>query len=275
MLEWRVASRLTIVGTPIGNLEDLTLRAKRVLSEADVIFCEDTRETAKLLARYGVRKPTSSLHKFSVARKLGAVIARLEAGEKVCYVTDSGMPGIADPGCDVARRLLDAGYGVEVVPGVSALTTAVTFCPFVESGFVFAGFLPRKPSEMKKRLGACLDTGLPVVFFESPARIGALIANLAAVLPSKRRAMLARELTKKFEEVTIFPLGEPPNPLPERGEMVLIVEGGEPSGAAKGRSADEAAAFLDGLGLSARDTASVLAYFLGAGKSEMKRKVYK
>lgn len=270
-----MASRLTIVGTPIGNLEDLTLRAKRVLSEADAIFCEDTRRTAKLLARYSINKPMSSLHKFSVARKIGSVIARLDAGERVCYVTDSGMPGIADPGCDVVRRLLDVGYGVDVVPGVSALTTAVAYCPFVEAGFVFAGFLPRKQSELKRHIAACLSPGLPVVFFESPARIEALVSNIASVAGSKRRVMVARELTKKFEEVTIFPLGEPPSPLPVRGEMVVVVEGGEPSAKAMERSADEAAAFLHGLGLTPRDTASALAYFLGAGKSEMKRKVYK
>ncbi len=190
---------LYLVGTPIGNLEDITLRALATLKSVQVILAEDTRHTRRLLDRHGIATPLVSCHKFNEAARLESVLARIQAGEAVALVTDSGMPCVSDPGARVVAGCRRAGLPVTVVPGPSAVTAAAALCGWVESAFCFEGFLSHKSAARKRRLAELAGCAVPVILFESPYRLFKLLDEIEEVL-GPRPVFVGRELTKHFEE---------------------------------------------------------------------------
>ncbi|NCD22004.1 MAG: 16S rRNA (cytidine(1402)-2'-O)-methyltransferase [Spartobacteria bacterium] len=196
-----LAAGLYLVGTPIGNLEDVTLRALRVLRSATHILAEDTRRTRLLLDRHGIRTPMISCHKFNERARAEEILGRIRAGEALALVTDAGMPGISDPGARAAAAVRAAGLPVAVVPGPCALSAAVALCGQTESrGFLFEGFLDHKTAARRRRLLELAEFPVPVVFYESTHRILKLLDEVEQELGSERKLFIARELTKKFEE---------------------------------------------------------------------------
>jgi 16S rRNA (cytidine1402-2'-O)-methyltransferase len=192
-------STLYLVATPIGNLEDITLRALRTLRECDVVAAEDTRRTGQLLRHFEISKPLLSYFQFNEAKRSEEIIERLRRGEKVALVTDAGTPGISDPGERVVRAAVSAGLRVESVPGACALVAALTASGLATDEFHFIGFLPHKSGQRRNRLEAARALPGTLVLYESPYRIEKLLGELAEVMPD-RHVVLARELTKKFEE---------------------------------------------------------------------------
>jgi len=193
---------LYIVGTPIGNLGDLSYRALDTLREVDLIVAEDTRHTRRLTARYEISTPLQSCHKFNEMQRAEQIIDRIRQGQAVAMVTDSGMPGISDPGSRVVLLCREAGVPVTAVPGPAAVTTAVALSGYGEKGFIFAGFLPHKSGGRRRDLEKWKDADLPLVLYESPYRLMKLMDELEAVLGAGCRIFVGRELTKKFEECT-------------------------------------------------------------------------
>ncbi len=192
---------LYLVGTPIGNLEDITLRALRILRDATHILAEDTRHTRRLLDRHGLRTPMISCHKFNERARINEILGRLRAGEALALVTDAGMPGLSDPGARAAAAVREAGLPVTVIPGPSALTAALALCGATEGrGFLFDGFLDHKTAARRRRLRELASFPAPVVFYESTHRILKLLDEVEKELGPERRLFIARELTKKFEE---------------------------------------------------------------------------
>ena len=192
---------LYVVGTPIGNLGDVSARALETLRDADVIMAEDTRHTRRLTARYEISTRIVSCHKFNEARRATEILERIRNGEAVALVTDSGMPGVSDPGSRVAARCREAGAFVTAVPGPTAVATAIALSGWGEGGFVFAGFLPHKSGGRKRELERWGDVPVPVAFYESPYRLLKLMDEIAAHLSPERVVFVARELTKRFEEL--------------------------------------------------------------------------
>ena len=192
-------STLYLVATPIGNLEDITLRALRILRECDVVAAEDTRRTGQLLSYFGISKPLLSYFRFNEARRGEEILQRLARGEKVSLVTDAGTPGISDPGERVVQAAITAGFRVESVPGPCALVAALTASGLPTEEFHFVGFLPVKSGQRRKQLEALRAVPGTLAFYESPYRIDKLLGELHDLYPAAR-VVLARELTKKFEE---------------------------------------------------------------------------
>lgn len=190
---------LYLVATPIGNLEDITLRALRVLRECDVVAAEDTRRTGQLLKHFEISKPLLSYFQFNEAKRSEEIIERLRRGEKVALVTDAGSPGISDPGERVVKAAIAAGLRVESVPGACALVAALTASGLPTEEFHFIGFLPHKSGQRRKQLESLKAFDGTLVLYESPYRIEKLLGELNEVFPD-REVVLARELTKKFEE---------------------------------------------------------------------------
>ena len=218
---------LYLVATPIGNLEDITLRALRTLKECDAVAAEDTRHTGQLLKHFGISKPLLSYFQFNEAKRSEEIIARLKRGEKIALVTDAGSPGISDPGERVVKAAIAAGLRVEPVPGASALVAALTASGLATGEFHFIGFLPHKSGQRRNKLDALKMVDGTLVLYESPYRIEKLLGELKEVFP-EREVVLARELTKKFEE---FLRGKPAELLElirersPKGEFVVLVEG--------------------------------------------------
>ena len=194
------AGILSIVGTPIGNLSDASPRVVETLSRASVILCEDTRVTSKLLAHFDIRVPLVRADENVIRSRVGEVLSRVLAGERVAFVSDAGMPGVSDPGQVLVDAALDAGLRVEVVPGPSAVTCALVASGLASEHFFFEGFLPRKAGAQKTRLAELSRIPGTLVVYESPRRVAATLANVAEVMPL-RRVALVRELTKLHEEV--------------------------------------------------------------------------
>ncbi|MBA2427359.1 MAG: 16S rRNA (cytidine(1402)-2'-O)-methyltransferase [Actinobacteria bacterium] len=215
-------------GTPIGNLEDISLRAIRTLGEADLLACEDPGRTRKLLTHLGVRAPEMLVYnEGNEAGRAGELVARVVGGETVVVVSSSGMPAVSDPGYRVVAACLDAGLDVEVVPGPTAAMAALTVSGLPPGRFCFEGFLPRKPAERRRRIADLAAEPRTLVFYESARRIESSMADLLAGL-GDRRATLARELTKMFEETrrgTLSHLLEGVRSTPPRGALVVVVEG--------------------------------------------------
>jgi 16S rRNA (cytidine1402-2'-O)-methyltransferase len=217
---------LYVVGMPIGNLDDVSARALATLREASGILCEDTRRTRILLDRYGIHTPLISYHKFNEASRVEETLNRIRGGAAMALVSDSGMPGVSDPGPRIVTACHEQGVPVTVVPGPSAVTAAVALAGFSGGGFLFEGFLPRKPGARRRRLEALLTSEIPVVLFESPYRLVALLEELSAVAGDRRLAV-AREMTKKFEECLIGTAQELLGKLRDRtvkGEIVVVIE---------------------------------------------------
>lgn len=216
---------LYLVATPIGNLEDITLRALRVLRECDLVAAEDTRHTGQLLTHFNIRKPMVSYFRFNEARRASEIIDRLRSGATVALVTDAGSPGISDPGTRVVAATLAAGLRVEPVPGACALVAALTASGLPTDEFHFAGFLPVKSGQRARRLGELLALPGTICLYESPYRITKLLHELAAAAPD-RSIVACRELTKKFEEWLRGPAAELAAELdrrPRKGEFVLLI----------------------------------------------------
>lgn len=191
---------LSVVGTPIGNLEDASPRVRRVLGEADVVLCEDTRVTGRLMSAFGLRVRLERCDENVMAEKIEQALGRLAAGERVAFVSDAGMPGVSDPGQRLVDAALDAGVRVEVVPGPSAVTCALVASGLASEHFFFEGFLPRKRGAQLARLAELAAVPGTLVVYESPRRVAETLANVAEVFP-ERRVALVRELTKLHEEV--------------------------------------------------------------------------
>ncbi len=217
---------LCLVATPIGNLEDITLRALRVLREADRIYAEDTRRSGVLLRHHGVATRAVSLHAHNEAARVREVLAALGEGQKIALISDAGSPLVSDPGIRLVDAVLEAGHRVEAIPGPSAVVAALSVSGLAPHPFAFLGFLPRRSGARRTRLEAYRGRAETLVLFESPHRIGALLDDALAVL-GERRACVARELTKLHEEVVRGSLEELALRYKEgsRGEITLVIEG--------------------------------------------------
>ena len=223
---------LYVVATPIGNLEDISYRAVRILSEADLIAAEDTRHSRVLLSHYNISTSMQALHEHNEAQLVGPILERIVNGEVIALISDAGTPLISDPGYRLVRAARDAGLAVYSVPGPSAITAALSIAGLPPDRFVFEGFLPSKAAARNKKLKALCRETRTLVFFESSHRIGASIKNMSEVFGEKRLAAVCRELTKKFETVLRAPLIEISKTLAQdknqtRGEFVVVVDGFE------------------------------------------------
>ena len=225
-----MAGLLSVVGTPIGNLEDASPRVRRTLGEADVVLCEDTRVTGRLMSAFGLHVRLERCDENVMGEKVEQMLGRLAAGDRVAFVSDAGMPGVSDPGQRLVDAALDAGERVEVVPGPSAVTCALVASGLVSEHFFFEGFLPRRRSAQLARLAELAAIPGTLVVYESPRRVAETLANVAEVFPG-RRVALVRELTKLHEEVLRTTLGQAVahyTENPPKGEFVLVVEGAAP-----------------------------------------------
>ena len=217
------SSTLYIVSTPIGNLEDITLRAIRVLKEVDLIAAEDTRHTSILLHRYDIRTPTTSFHEHNERQKTPALLTRLGRGERIALVSDAGTPGISDPGYRLVKAAREAGYDVQAVPGPSAVLAALVSSGFSTDSFTFLGFPPRKGEARRNWVNDLAAEPRTVVFFEAPHRLRQTLEELGAIL-GNRPICVAKELTKIHEKLVIQPINGPVSALnPIRGEYVVVV----------------------------------------------------
>ncbi|MBN3032811.1 MAG: 16S rRNA (cytidine(1402)-2'-O)-methyltransferase [Candidatus Saganbacteria bacterium] len=222
-----MAGSLFVVATPIGNLEDVTFRAVRVLHEVDLIASEDTRHTKILLDRYQIGTPLTAYHKFNIRAKTRQLVNELLAGKMIALVSDAGTPGISDPGYELIRAAVEQGIRVEVIPGPSALVTALVASGLPTDRFVFEGFLPKKPGKKRKALAALKDEGRTIIIYESPFRLLKTLAEIEAVF-GERQIAVCRELTKRFEEIIRGGAGEVGAKLKDqrvRGEIVLVISG--------------------------------------------------
>ena len=214
---------LHIVSTPIGNLEDVTYRAIRVLRDVDLIVAEDTRRTARLLEHYGIATRCTSLHEHNEARRAAGLLARLADGQTLAMVSDAGTPLISDPGRRLARAAIGAGFRVEAIPGASAVLTALVASGLAEDSFIFAGFPPYRSKARKQWYEGLACQPRPVVFFEAPHRIRASLADLETV-SGNRAIAVCREMTKAHEELVFGPIREVLTKLREpRGEFTIVL----------------------------------------------------
>lgn len=224
---------LVLVPTPVGNLEDITLRALRVLKEADVVACEDTRTTGVLFQHYGIETPRTSFHVHNEHAKASQLVERMLAGETVALVSDAGTPGVSDPGFLLVRAATEAGVRVEALPGPTALVPALVASGLPTDRFVFEGFLPHKKGR-QTRLKELADEPRTAVLYESPHRLVKLLGQLADHLGADRPAAVAREISKVHEEVrrgTLAELADHYGGQPKvRGEVVVVVGGAGPRG---------------------------------------------
>ena len=235
-------AKLYIVPTPIGNLEDITLRAINVLKEVDFILAEDTRTTSFLLRHLGIEKPMHSHHKFNEHATVGRVAEAIANGRDVALVSDAGTPGISDPGFLLVRRCVEEGIDVVTLPGATALIPAVVQSGFPCDRFCFEGFLPQKKGRMK-RLEELSTEPRTLVLYESPYRVVKCLEQLAATFGAERRVAVVREITKKFEECvrgTIAEVLDHFRAHEPKGEFVIVVEGYDPKRAQQSVDDDEA-----------------------------------
>ncbi|MEA3193604.1 MAG: rRNA (cytidine1402-2-O)-methyltransferase [Betaproteobacteria bacterium] len=262
---------LYVVATPIGNLSDASSRSVEVLRSVDLVACEDTRTTRTLLGHYGISTRTVALHEHNERAAAKGVIEALRAGKSVALVSDAGTPGIADPGALLVAEAHRAGLRVSPVPGPSAAAAAFSAAGFAAPGYRFAGFLPASGGARRKAIEA-LDGALPVILFEAPHRIARTLADLAGKLGPAREIALARELSKKFEEVARLTLGEAESwlkaPHRQQGEYVIVLAAGE---APQSLDADRV---LDVLleSLAPSEAAKAAARITGLPKGELYRK---
>jgi 16S rRNA (cytidine1402-2'-O)-methyltransferase len=264
---------LAVCATPIGNLDDVTLRVLAELRAADVVLCEDTRRTRKLLERHGITARLQSYHEHNEAKRTAEVLPRLEAGDRVALVSDAGMPAVSDPGARLIGAAVGTGVPVTVLPGPSAIETALVVSGFGTDRFQFLGYLPRAEGERKALWDELAQWPDAVVAFESPQRVGAALASLAAVLP-ERRVAVCRELTKRFEEVVRGRVNE----VVERfsgdvkGEITLVIGPAEVSPEIDENAAATAVAELVAAGSSRRNAADVVARLTGVARNRLYRR---
>ena len=269
-----MAGTLFVVATPIGNLEDITLRALRVLREADLIACEDTRHTRKLLAHYQITTPTSSYHEHNEQQRTGWLMERLESGTDIALVSDAGTPSISDPGYRLVRAALERGVRVSPIPGACAIISALSVSGRPTDSFAFLGFLPGRKAARRNRLRALRSESRTLLFFESPLRLASTLSDIDEILDS-REVTVAREMTKVHEQLvtgTAAELASLFRSRRPRGESVVVVEKSSPEAAAESvgdRELDLRFEGLVGQGLSRKDAIKQLAKELASPKREL------
>lgn len=225
---------LYVVATPIGNMADITLRALEVLKSADLVACEDTRHTRRLLDHHGISASVTAVHQHNEAAAAESLIKALAAGRTVALVSDAGTPGISDPGARAVAAVRSAGFPVVPIPGACAMVAALSAAGLADRQFLFVGFLPAKAAARQEAILALQGVDSSLVFYEAPHRIVDTVADLAALLEAERTMVVARELTKRFEEIAVLPLPEAvawfaADDNRQRGEFVLVVSGPPPS----------------------------------------------
>ncbi len=265
------AGGLILVATPIGNVEDMTMRALRTLKEADAVACEDTRHTGALLARFGIKRKLLSYHEHNAQRMRPEILDRLRRGQSVALVSDAGTPLVSDPGFKLVREAIEAGMPVTAVPGPSAVLAGLLVSGLAPDRFLFAGFLPAKTAARRQALGEVALVPATLVFFESPNRIAESLADMADVL-GDRPAAVGRELTKLYEEVrraTLLELARGYAGLPApKGEIVVIVGAPAEQAPAQAEAIDEALKrALETMSL--RDAAAAVAAATGRKRREV------
>ena len=264
---------LAVCATPIGNLEDVTLRVLAELREADVVLAEDTRHTRGLLERHGIRAKLVSYHEHNEAARAAELVPRLLAGERMALVTDAGLPGISDPGVRLVRAAREAGVEVTVLPGPSAVETALVASGLGSDRYAFVGFLPRRAGELAALWREVLEWTWPVVAFESPQRLPASLRALAAASPD-RPVAVCRELTKRFEEVVTGTAAQCADRFaePPKGEITLVVGAGEPGPSSwRAEEARAAVGELVAAGAPRRTAADVVARLTDMSKNDLYR----
>ena len=273
-----MSGTLYIVATPIGNLEDLTPRARRILADVDLVAAEDTRHTGRLLSHIGAKTPQTPLHDHNEAEAVKGLLARLGAGESIALVSDAGTPLVSDPGFRLVRDALAAGVTVVPVPGPSAVMAALAAAGLPTDRFTFEGFLPAKRAARVERLRSLVQEPRTMVFFESVHRIGDCIGDMVSAFGPERRAFIGRELTKLHEQAVAATLGDLDSRLDDgsivkKGEFVIVVAG---TGEAPA-SAMDADRLLEALAgrLPARDIAAIAAEVTGAKKNAMYSRLLK
>jgi 16S rRNA (cytidine1402-2'-O)-methyltransferase len=276
-----LAPGLYLVATPIGNLEDITLRALRVLRSVDRIACEDTRQTAKLLSHFGIRTPTVSYHTHNETSRSSELLDALNSGGRIAVVSDAGMPGIADPGATIAAEAISAGIAVYPIPGANAALSALIASGLSAETFAFHGFLPSKEGARRSSLEALRTSATPGthIFYETPHRILGALADVVATFGPQQPIVLARELTKLHEEFIRGLAGDLLTQLTARpslrGEMVLLLEisaqQGTEATSAQPTLAEEVAALIRAESLHEMDALKRVAKSRGIGKSEAYR----
>jgi 16S rRNA (cytidine1402-2'-O)-methyltransferase len=266
------AGTLYVVATPIGNLSDLTARAREVLAAVDLVACEDTRTTRPLLAAHGITARTVALHEHNERSAGAKLLETIAAGKSVALVSDAGTPAVSDPGALIVEAAHRAGIRVIPIPGASAAMAAYSASGFLADRFLFVGFLPASPGTRRKAL-AKIDAECPVLIYEAPHRVLETVADLAAAFGPEREVVIARELTKKFEEIARMPLGAAPewiasNPHRQQGEFVLVMG---PRAAAGSKDDGEAQRILRILleDHSVSDAARIAARLTGASKNTL------
>jgi 16S rRNA (cytidine1402-2'-O)-methyltransferase len=263
---------LVVCATPIGNLEDVTLRVLRELGEVDVVLCEDTRRTRTLLDRHGVEARLVSYHQHNEARRVQELLPRLEAGERIALASDAGLPGVSDPGARLISAAIERGVEVTVLPGPSAVETALVASGLVGERYVFVGYLPRTAKALGRVWEETAGWPWPVVAFESPNRLPAALRSLAAVDP-ERAVAVCRELTKRFEEVVRGParvvaerFAEPP-----KGEITLVLGPATDGGERPGKDGEALAAVreLAAAGVPRRRAAEIVSGLTGVSRNRL------
>ena len=261
---------LAVCATPIGNLEDVTLRVLAELAAADTVLCEDTRHTRGLLQRHGIGARLVSYHEHNEARRTAELLPRLEAGERLALVSDAGLPGVSDPGGRLVRAALEAGVEVTVLPGPSAVETALVASGLVAEQYRFLGFLPRGEKQLAALWEELAAWPWPAVAFESPQRLPATLRSLAAAQP-EREAAVCRELTKRFEQVARGTAAELADRFsePPKGEIALVVGPGAGGPPVAGAAAVAVVAELVEAGLPRRRAAELVARLTGISRKHL------
>ena len=270
---------LYLVTTPIGNLEDMTARAIRVLSEVDLIAAEDTRNSRKLLTHFEIHTPMTSYHQNTRFDKGRELTEMLLAGKNIAVITDAGMPGISDPGEELVRMALEAGIEVTAVPGACACVTALTISGLPTRRFCFEAFLPTEKKERARVMAELRDETRTIVMYEAPHRLAKTLAELAEELGGERNARILRELTKKHEDRFIGTLAEAAahyEAEPAKGECVIVIEGADPEASKRAEQAEwseltvaEHVAMYEANGMSRKDAMKAVAVDRGLGKREI------
>ena len=271
---------LVVVPTPIGNLEDITLRALRELGSAELVLCEDTRRTRILLDRHGISARLESYHRHNEVRRTQEVLPLLVAGQRIALASDAGLPGVNDPGARLVAAAIAAAIEVTVLPGPSAVETALVASGLVGERYTFLGYLPRGAQALVRLWEELAAWGWPAVAFESPQRLPASLRSLAGAHPG-RAVAVCRELTKRFEEVVRGPAGEVARRFtePPKGEITIVIGAAEPCAAGGARAGETAAeaeaaravAELLAAGVSRRHAAALVARLTGVPKNRLYR----
>jgi 16S rRNA (cytidine1402-2'-O)-methyltransferase len=266
---------LAVCATPIGNLEDVTLRVLAELAAADVVLCEDTRHTRGLLERHGITAQLLSYHEHNEAKRTAELLPRLEAGERIALVTDAGLPGVSDPGARLVRAAIDTGADVTVLPGASAVETALVVSGLVAEQYRFLGFLPRGEKRLEAMWDELQDWHWPAVAFESPRRLPTTLRSLA-LADREREVAVCRELTKRFEEVVRGSAGELAERFeaPPKGEITLVI--GPAAAAEEGGDAENRAlavvAQLVASGVPRRQAADLVSSLVDISRNRLYKK---